>query len=165
MHALPEPIRSAATLKISGIASAEVMQIRGGALDANGQKAIQQKADGGRNPCRHCLQLIQAGSPMLVLAYRPFAHLQPYAELGPVFLHQQSCPRYQQPHFPTWFDYMDPALVRGYDSNDWICYETGAVLAGRDLARHSADILANPNVSYVHVRSKFNCFQCRVDRG
>ena len=60
---------------------------------------------------------------------------------------------------------MDPALVRGYDSNDWICYETGAVVAGRDLAAYCAEILANPKVSYVHVRSKFNCFQCRVDRG
>ena len=29
---------------------------------------------------------------------------------------------------------------------------------------HWARILADPTVAYVHVRSKFNCFQCRVDR-
>lgn len=165
MHTQSKIPRSIVTLKVSGIATHEVTQIRSGAPDANGQQAVLQKADGGRNPCRHCLQLIEAGSLMLVLAYRPFARLQPYAESGPIFLHQQSCERYQQPHFPAWFNYIEPALVRGYDSNDWICYETGAVIAGRDLAACCAEILANPKVSYVHVRSKFNCFQCRVDRG
>lgn len=158
-------IAPATKLKVSGIATFDVIQIRSGAPDANGQPAVLTNAGGGRNPCRHCLQLIEEGSPMLVLAYRPFARLQPYAELGPIFLHQQDCDHYHQPHLPAWFDYLDPALVRGYDSNDWICYETGAVLAGRDLASSCAAILANPKVNYVHVRSKFNCFQCRVDRG
>jgi len=36
--------------------------------------------------------------------------------------------------------------------------------AGRELTGACRAILADRSVAYVHVRSKFNCFQCRVDR-
>jgi hypothetical protein len=39
-----------------------------------------RSADGGGNPCRHCLQMIPEGAGMLVLAHRPFPAPQPYAE-------------------------------------------------------------------------------------
>jgi hypothetical protein len=60
---------------------------------------------------------------------------------------------------------MAPALVRGYDANDWIVYETGSVVDGPELEAACRRILANDAVAYVHIRSKFNCFQCRVERG
>jgi hypothetical protein len=66
---------------------------------------------------------------------------------------------------PAWFDYLEPALVRGYGEDDWIRYDTGRVVPGREIGRHCEEILADPTVAYVHVRSKFNCFQCRVERG
>jgi hypothetical protein len=59
---------------------------------------------------------------------------------------------------------MDPAIIRGYDGDDWIRYETGDVVAGTNLTVTSERILADPTIAYVHVRSKYNCFQCRVDR-
>jgi Protein of unknown function (DUF1203) len=101
---------------------------------------------------------------MLVLAYRPFSTLQPYAEVGPIFLHQRACPRYRGERLPVWFAYLQPALVRGYRNDDWIRYETGNVVSGGDLAEACEMIFENPEVAYVHIRSKFNCFQCRVDR-
>lgn len=54
--------------------------------------------------------------------------------------------------------------MRGCDAQDWIVHETGAVVPGQDLETACRSILARPGVAYVHVRSKFNCFQCRVDR-
>jgi len=99
-----------------------------------------------------------------VLAYRPFGAPQPYAETGPVFLHQASCERYEADNLPAWFAHLALALVRGYDANDWIVYETGRVVPGRELADACRDILARTDVAYVHIRSKFNCFQCRVER-
>jgi hypothetical protein len=65
---------------------------------------------------------------------------------------------------PAWFDFMDPAIVRGYDGEDWIRYDTGDVVRGPVIADACRTILADPTVAYVHVRSKFNCFQCRIDR-
>ncbi len=39
--------------------------------------------------------------------------LEAGAGLGPIFLHPSDCPRYEAPHPPGWFAYLDPAVVRG----------------------------------------------------
>jgi len=152
------------TLRIRGIATDEVGRLRDGGPDANGQAALVRVAEGVANPCRHCLGLIAEGDDKLVLSYRPFDRPQPYAETGPIFLHRTACPRYDDAAVPAWFDFMDPAIVRGYDGEDWIRYDTGDVVRGPEIAAACRTILADPTVAYVHVRSKFNCFQCRVDR-
>jgi len=59
---------------------------------------------------------------------------------------------------------MDAALVRGYGADDWIRYETGHVVAGPEIAKACRSILADETIAYVHVRSKYNCLQCRADR-
>lgn len=151
-------------LVIRGIDSEFVSLIRKGGKDANGQLAHSIKAVGLANPCRHCLQLITEGDDKLVLAYRPFETLQPYAEVGPIFLHQRECQRYEADHLPAWFTHLQPALIRGYGYDDWIRYDTGNVVNGRDLESESRRVLGNADVAYVHIRSKYNCFQCRVDR-
>jgi hypothetical protein len=152
------------TLVVRGIRSDEVDRIRRGGVDANGQPALTRLAEGLANPCRHCLELIAEGEEKLVLAYRPFEVLQPYAETGPIFLHKRSCERYESAALPAWFDFMDPALIRGYGADDWIRYDTGDVVPGPQLAAQCRRILGDDSVAYVHIRSKFNCFQCRVDR-
>ena len=131
---------------------------------ANGPP-LRVVAQGLGNPCRHCLQLIREGDEKLVLAYRPFDHAQPYAETGPVFLHAADCPRYEADALPAWFAHLTPALVRGYSAEDWIVYETGRVVPGTELADTCRSLLARDDVAYVHIRSKFNCFQARVERG
>ena len=152
-------------LRIEGIPSDEVARLRNGGADANGQPALQRVAEAGANPCRHCLGLIAEGSPMLVLSYRPFTTVQPYAETGPIFLHAESCQRHEGDQVPGWFTHFDSAIVRGYDNDDWIRYETARVIKGDKIGSTCESLLENPEVAYVHIRSKFNCFQCRVDRG
>lgn len=151
-------------LSIRGIDSDFVAHVRQGGGDANGQPALRTRAEGRGNPCRHCLQPIAEGDGMLVLAYRPFEALQPYAELGPIFLHADACPRYDSDRLPTWFTHLQPALVRGYGPDHWIRYDTAHVVDGSALADTCETVLDDPGVAYVHVRSRFNCFQCRVDR-
>jgi hypothetical protein len=152
-------------LVVQGIPSGYVERIRHGAPDANGRPALVRTAEGVANPCRHCLGLIAEGDAKLVLAYRPFDAIQPYAETGPIFLHEAACERYGAAYLPAWFDFMDPAIIRGYGSDDWIRYDTGSVVRGVELGDACRRILADDTVAYVHIRSKFNCFQCRVDRG
>jgi hypothetical protein len=151
-------------LRVRGIETREVERLRRGEPDANGQPALRRVAEGVANPCRHCLGLIAEGHEKLVLAYRPFATLQPYAETGPIFLHADPCARYESDAVPGWFDYMAPAIVRGYGVDDWIRYDTGDVVRGPEIAERCRIILRDPTIAYVHVRSKYNCFQCRVDR-
>jgi hypothetical protein len=149
---------------VQGIPSDYVDAIRRGGADANGQTAVVQVSRGPGNPCRHCLRLIDDGDEKLVLSYRPFTSLQPYAETGPIFLHRSACIRYDAKSLPAWFSFLDPALIRGYGRDDWIRYETGQVVPGSELSSAAVATLAHDSVAYVHVRSKFNCFQCRIDR-
>jgi len=152
-------------LIVRGIPTEHAQALQAGGTDAHGQAPLAARAEGLGNPCRHCLQLIAEGDTKLVLAYRPFERPQPYAETGPVFLHQAACERYESESLPGWFAHLAPALVRGYGHDDWIRYETGRVVAGHELTEACRSILASPDVAYVHIRSKFNCFQCRVERG
>lgn len=125
---------------------------------------VHTVARGGRNPCRHCLALIAPGAPMLIVGVRPFATVQPYAEVGPVFLHAEPCTRYRGDDLPPWFAHLTPALIRGYDRDDRIVYPTGAVIDGPTIAARARAILADPEVAYVHVRSQWNCFQVQLER-
>ncbi|WP_135212999.1 DUF1203 domain-containing protein [Vitreimonas flagellata] len=151
-------------LRVSGIPTAEFDQLRNDGFDANGQAPLARVAEGAANPCRHCLQLITPGADKLVLNCRPFPCAQPYAETGPIFLHNETCVRFEGAGLPAWFHFLDPAAVRGYDADDWIRYETGQIVRGGDLKDVCESILSDPSVAYVHIRSKFGCFQYRVDR-
>lgn len=149
---------------VRGLETALVQAWRAGGPDAHGQRPLSMPAQGTGNPCRHCLGLIAEGQGKLVLAHRPFGHAQPYAETGPIFVHQAGCARYEAEALPGWMAFLQPALVRGYGEDDWIRYETGRVVPGGELEAACRQILADPAVAYVHIRSKFNCFQCRVER-
>jgi len=152
-------------LDVRGIPTEQAEHFRRGGADAHGQPPLVRVAEGFANPCRHCLEMIPLGDEKLVLAYRPFEKLQPYAESGPIFLHRAVCERYVGDALPPWFELMDPAIVRGYDAAHWIRYDTGRAVPGAEIADACREILADETIATVHVRSVFGCFQGRVDRG
>jgi Protein of unknown function (DUF1203) len=132
--------------------------------DANGQVPERGVSDGDGNPCRHCLRMIPAGAGMLILAHRPFPALQPYAELGPIFLCADACAAGGGAALPEVLESPE-YIVRGYSAQDRIVYGTGAVTAVAAIADRAATLLADSRVDYVHVRSaRNNCFQVRIDR-
>lgn len=136
---------------------------RAGEPDANGQKPERQISDGGGNPCRHCLQMIPVGAPMLVLAHRPFPAPQPYAEVGPIFVCAEDCPAGGGPELPAILQ-SPTYILRGYGADDRIVYGTGAIVPTDQLRAEAALRLADPRVAYVHLRSARNtCFQLRID--
>ena len=140
---------------------------RGGAPDANGQAPEHQVSDGGGNPCRHCLADIAGGAPMLVLAHRPFPAPQPYAELGPIFVHAEDCPRYRETGpVPAIFTRREAILMRGYSTDDRIVYGTGKVIPTEEIESRAAFMFQRPEIAYIHLRSASNnCYQCRIERG
>ena len=97
-------------LVFTAMPAKEAEAFRAGAGDAYGNPPEKAVSPGGM-PCRHCLAQINEGEGMLILAYRPFPSLQPYAETGPVFLHAEACERYPQT------DAVPPML----NSPDYIC--------------------------------------------
>ncbi len=142
----------------------EADELRSGKLDANGQKPERSIA-AGSFPCRVCLGQIKDGEAMLLLAYRPFPSLQPFAETGPIFIHAESCSAYEaQEILPPMLESPD-YIVRGYSHADRIVYGTGAVTPTEGITERARELLANDDIAYVHVRSaRNNCYQCRIDR-
>lgn len=137
---------------------------RAGAPDAYGL-APELRVSPGGYPCRHCLTDIAEGDTYLTLAYRPFPTLQPYAETGPIFLHAEACPRYEATEvLPPMLGSPD-YIVRGYGHDDRIVYGSGGVVATQAIMERAQELLADPTIAYLHVRSaRNNCYQCRVQR-
>jgi len=147
------------------IPTATVAKLQNGGLDANGQHPEHHVSDGV--PCRHCLTEIPAGEPSLILAYRPFPNVQPYAEMGPIFLHAEACPAYVKlDKIPAMFLTWEKLLIRGYSKENRIVYGSGQVVPTETMAEEASRLLAKPEIAYVHVRSASNnCYQCRIERG
>lgn len=136
---------------------------RNGGTDAYGLQPEHAVSPGGGMPCRHCLGMIAEGDPYLILAYRPFPRLQPYAETGPVFLHLGPCERFEGDGMPPMLESPD-YIVRGYGADDRIVYGTGAVTSTERIAIRAEELLSRDDIAYLHVRSaRNNCYQCRID--
>ncbi|KQV34321.1 MULTISPECIES: DUF1203 domain-containing protein [unclassified Rhizobium] len=151
-------------LRYTPMPSTVAAGFRRGEPDAYGMTPEQHVSDGEGMPCRHCLKNIAAGDGYLILAYRPFPALQPYAETGPIFLHAQECATYEEEKIPPILTTSKDYLLRGYSSDDRIVYGTGAVTPMEELSTKASEILGQDEVAYVHVRSaRNNCYQCRID--
>ncbi len=152
------------TIRFSPIPTDLVRALQAGAPDANGLLPERQVAGAGC-PCRHCLKMIPEGAGMLVLAHRPFPSMQPYAELGPIFLCADPCEAGGGAELPAMFTSPD-YILRGYSAADRIVYGTGAVVATGQIAVEAEARFADAEVAYLHLRSaRNNCYQCRIDRG
>lgn len=142
-----------------------VQHLRKGGKDAYGNMPETAISDGPGHPCRHCLQNIDAGENFLILAYRPFPSLQPYAETGPVFLHVKNCERYEATEILPPILQSPDYIVRGYGNNDRIVYGSGAVTPTAEITERATMLLSRSDIAYLHVRSaRNNCYQCRIDK-
>lgn len=150
-------------IRFTPIPTETVRAYQSGAPDANGQMPERHISDGGGNPCRHCLGMIPEGAGMLVLAHRPFPAPQPYAEIGPIFLCADPCGAGDTTDLPAMLASPD-YITRGYGADNRIVYGSGAVTPTGEIAIRAAQLLSDPRVAYVHVRSARNtCFQVRID--
>lgn len=142
-----------------------VQAYRAGAPDAFGHPPERHVSDGNGTPCRHCLRDVPEWAGMLVLAHKPFDGVHPYAEVGPIFLCADDCPRGGGTELPHILTTSPDYLIKGYSAHDRIVYGTGAITAAQDIDDRAAAIFADPDVAYIHVRSaRNNCYQVRIDR-
>lgn len=153
-------------LRVTPIPTEQARMFWSGGLDAHGMKPERHISDGTGVPCRHCLSSVAAGEPYLVLAYRPFGKVQPYAEVGPIFLHAEPCAAFADKEaVPEFYLNGEARIVRGYDRDNRIIYGTGKVVHPRDITAYAQELLDDPTTAYVHVRSSSNnCFAFRIDR-
>jgi Protein of unknown function (DUF1203) len=115
----------------------------------------------GTGPCRLCLRPFRIGEEERVLfTYNPFPDGADLPSPGPVFVHRDSCQRFEGAGFPPELLTL-PLTLEGYDHH------------GVALARVKADdpdasvraVLARPGVAYAHVRhGEAGCFVARLER-
>ena len=154
------------TIHFHALPTNDVRALQRGGPDANGQPAEQSVSDGGGNPCRHCLQEIPKGQGMLILAWRPFTELQPYAECGPIFLCADECEQHAEiTSQPKYLSTRERVLLKGYTDQERIKYGTGQLVPPEDIRAVSEHILEREDVAFVDIRSATNnCFQARIHR-
>ena len=119
--------------------------------------------DGARHQCRHCLTLSQADETVLLASYVPFSTDQPYAERGPVFIHERECERYAtENEYPAEFPKRS-AVLRAYDAGERMI---AAEPVGERRVEDVIDmLLSDPRVSTLHARNLAEgCFMFRVER-
>jgi len=152
-------------IRFVALPTAAVTALQAGQPDVNGQAPEHALSDGAGVPCRHCLTIVAADDPYLILGYRPFSTLQPYAESGPIFLHAETCARYAESATLPPMLTADQYILRGYSENERILYGTGQIVPTEQIPARAAELFERAEVAYLHVRSATNnCFQCRIER-
>jgi len=143
-----------------------VREFQAGGLDANNEKPESVKSDGSGNPCRHCLTEIPESEEMLILSYRPFDKINPYAETGPIFLCASQCKRHAESNaLPAMFKEWEKILIRGYNNEDRIVYGSGSVIEMSKVEATARQIFKDKQVAYIHMRSaSYNCYQGQIER-
>jgi len=150
------------TFRVSPLPEDFVREIRSTRRDRRGNE-VSVRSDTDRHQCRSCLRLTDPNEPHLLLSYTPFASDQPYAETGPIFIHERECEPYAATgSYPPEFPHHDVAL-RAYSAKNEIA---DARLVGPD---HVEDVIAglfeNDRVAYIHARNGgYGCFMFRIDR-
>lgn len=140
--------------------------LRAGAPDANGQPAERGAVASGKGePCRHCLQNVEAGRQYLILAHRPFPAPQPYAETGPIFLCADDCAPWAGDGVPPVLTESPDYLLKGYTHGHRIHYGSGRVVPKDEIEDYAQSLFDDPRIAFVDVRSaRNNCFQLRIWR-
>lgn len=151
-------------IKFVPMDTATAERLRSGAPDANGNPPERKISDGTGVPCRCCMKPVGKGEPYLIAAWRPFKATHAYAETGPVFLHAEPCMADpvapgELPAFLSSPDY----ILRGYDAGERIVYGTGGVIGREAISARIEELLADPAVKAVHIRSsRNNCYHCKA---
>ncbi len=118
--------------------------------------------DGARHQCRHCLTLSLPGEAVFLASHRPFETDHPFAERGPVFVHERECPRYPDdgpypPGFPK-----RSAVLRAYDAAE--AQVESRLVGDEGVDAVIAALLADARTAFVHARNAAEgCFMFRIE--
>ena len=148
---------------VTPLSSEVAREARSAPQDTYGNVLSAQTQAAPGNPCRHCLRRADAGERLVLFSHSPFETRNPYKEVGPVFVHADGCERYAETdRLPE--DFLNrPLVLRGYDTGQ--CIVAVAVVADGRTHQRVEELLADPEVAFVHARSfTHGCYLFRIDR-
>ena len=113
-------------------------------------------------PCRHCLRWAQPGEQVILFPYASIPAGCPYAEMGPIFVHAQPCPRYESTEqYPA--DFREGRVIRAYDRQQNMI--AGEIVNGREPETVVEKLFDNPETEFIQVRSAGRgCYTFRIER-
>ena len=150
-----------ATFRVVPLDPSLAAAIRSTRRDAAGRPVLPWR-DGARHQCRACLELSREDETVLLASLTPFETVQPYAETGPVFVHERDC-AFTQPEgaWPT--ELPRSPVLRAYSAKDQIV--DAALVADRPVEDVVEELLSRADVAYVHARNAaYGCYMFRVER-
>jgi hypothetical protein len=115
-------------------------------------------------PCRHCLRTIEPGQARRILfTYDRFSGVESLPQPGPVYVHSEACPRYEE-------DGGIPEELRG-SPRTLEGYARGRLLVAQEYVANGEfepaveRLFAHPEIDYLQVHSTTaGCFTFRIER-
>jgi len=115
-------------------------------------------------PCRHCLQIIAAGSEKATLfTYDAFEGSESLPLPGPVYIHAEACERYPEDGgFPAILR-KSPRTLNGYARGRRLV--ATEYVENADVDAGIEKLFTRTDVDYIHVRSTTaGCYTFRIER-
>lgn len=128
--------------------------------DDHGNPWRRYEGDIAGSPLRCCLSRARADDEIVLIAYSPAAVPGPYAEVGPVFVHERQCAGYRSTHrYPVGYR-GSRQVLRCYRADGTQNYDANELIgADDDVEAALVRLLARPDVDVVHVRNVLaGCF-------
>ncbi|HEX4667141.1 MAG TPA: DUF1203 domain-containing protein [Chthoniobacterales bacterium] len=113
-------------------------------------------------PCRHCLRWAQPDEQVVLFPYASIPAGRPYAESGPIFVHAESCPRYEATdEYPA--DFRNGRVIRAYNSQQEMIAAEAA--PNGDAETVIEKLLHNPETEFLQARSADRgCYTFAIQR-
>jgi hypothetical protein len=113
-------------------------------------------------PCRHCLSWAQPGERVVLFTYDSIPPDRPYAESGPIVVHERRCEPYRATNnYPP--DLREDRVFRAYDSPSNMI--DAVVVNGEEPETIISKLFANPATAFLQVRSVTRgCFTFKIER-
>lgn len=150
--------------RIEALPSADLARIRDRGVDDFGNPVlITVDHDPGGAPLRCCLRDAVAEERVALIAWRPASTGGAYAEVGPVFVHADSCQGYDAgDRYPEGFRHRSQ-IFRAYDADGR--QVDNRIVEGDDAEVAIAELFSRPDVAYLHSRNVLaGCYMFTIAR-
>jgi hypothetical protein len=166
MYRTPRGVHVSVTtrIRVDALPAGELDAIRAAGRDAYGNALRAEEAPGV--PLRCCLRPATEGEAVALISVSPFERRGPYAEVGPVFIHADSCPGYTETaDYPQGYAAWPTMVFRPYHSDGRMAY-AAITTADVTTADHVIDeIFGDPTIQVIHTRNVLaGCFMFAIHR-
>jgi hypothetical protein len=152
------------TLTVHAVDPERLAAVRRAGVDEHGNAFTPYAASGSGEPLRCCLRFAHPGEQIALISWAPFTEISPWREVGPVYVHADRCDGPLETGIPGGLS-RGPLLLRTYRADGSMDYDHNTLVGAEDVEPMLEDLLAQPEVATVHVRTVLpQCFLYAVTR-